>query len=214
MEINGKILELAAHGRAEIEAQERAEKERLFVEMCRKKDAWQDLQDEVRKAFPDELREFVFIAGANDDTPAQWPNGNSKTEYPVIKIPGFAPIRCFVEKQDGGGYLQTGQPNNDFKTRGAMYCIPRAEYDYENGVIWSWRYSEFETNHLDRALGYAQQQGEIYRQREAELREKAETSNPVEPVYTTMEVSDESPTTLMDELVNLIRDVVREEIVG
>jgi len=177
-----RILALIESGkgkiRAEIEAKVQDELKRHTEWM----EAWDIFDDDIRRGLPTELRPYM-VTNRDPEREYDLPTNKSSYEYIRIEIPGLA---WFTVKMN---------LNEDGWTLGTEFMVPvavrdRFGYDDEDQVIykstmgWSLGIKE-----LDLALARAAEQGEIYRQRTAELElAKAQRDKRLtEPVYVPVE---------------------------
>jgi predicted transcriptional regulator len=202
------IQSMIERGRATLAARALEREAERQAHIAETRAAWQHRQDQVRLAFPEEIRPYVFLYGAKEEEPRDGPTGT--LERPKIEIPDLAPITSCVGLH-GDSWAVTNPRNNG--TTYSIYSIPRAEIDYDDGTVyWSFRYNEAETNSLYEAMAIAQDEYQIYLQKKAEWDRRHQPVPAVEPIYVAMEEGETDPNPLMTELVKLIRDVAREEL--
>ncbi len=206
--IDERITQMAAKGKNAIDERELAWKTEKEEEYARNLAAWQERQDLVRLAFPEELRAYVTCLPGEDDIQRSGPEGNAVRAR--IEIPGFAQISAYGEFRNDQGF--TLMERNVNYQKQPIFSIPAPETDYEDGsIIWSYYYRETTTNDLNEALAYAQANFAEFQERVEDRKERLAAKAAEEPIYTAMD-TDEATNPFMDELVKLIRDVARFEM--
>lgn len=174
-------------------------------------EAWKALRAEIRKAFPEFLREYVDLDDLRkESSEVLFAPPKNRSFWGKIYIPDFAPISVHVELDEQGNWLHV--PANHVRG-GAMsfYGVAQAQDDYEFGVIYAFRYYHA-LDELEIALATACEEGRTYRElvKIRMEREAVKAARMEEPVYEAVE----EQVGLIRELVALVRDVIREEMDG
>lgn len=163
--------------------------------------AWDKVEEEIRSVFPDEIRQYVSI----DKDPTRAPKNLSGMRNVSLTITGLAPIQVWMVCENG----QWTFGENDDRKQFRPFRIPGISAWDE--VRWDFEYQYEGTNSLDLALALAYR---AQQQFDATCTERAATKAvpTIEATYVPVDEPVEPKNDLVAGLIELIRDVVREEM--